>query len=58
MSDREKQEFMGVVNAMSEEELEIVADIIPIELCLGRIEKELNKAKDMRDSIKAMSSLI
>ena len=58
MTDTERRDFMDVVKAMSTEEMEIVADTIPVELCLARIEKEIGKAKDMRDSIKAMSSLI
>ena len=58
MNECEKREFINRVKAMSMEELEIIADILPVELCLGRIHKELDKANQMRDTIKNMSSLI
>lgn len=58
MSDREKRELIDLIKGMSIEELEIVADTIPVELCIERIEDELNKARDMRESIRAMSNMI
>lgn len=43
---------------MSQEELELVADTIPIELCLKRIHKELDRAKNFESLVKnAIGSL-
>lgn len=55
MSNRERKELTERIKGMSVEELEIVADTIPVELCLARIQKELDKAKEMENSIKNLS---
>ena len=58
MTKKERETFIDVVKGMTAEELELMIDIIPVELCLRRIEKELGKAKNMRETIKNMSCLI
>ena len=43
-----REELINVIKAMSDEELEIVVDYIPVELCLKKIDKELTKAKEVQ----------
>lgn len=45
------KELANRVKAMTPEELEIVADNIPVELCLKRIQKELDKAKELENGL-------
>ena len=52
MNKFEEEEFVNRIKGMSREELEIVADILPIELCMARIQKELDKAKRVEDYIR------
>ena len=59
MKDSERRELIERVKAMSKEELELVAEIIPVDLCLKRIDAELQKAKQFEKSIKsAMNGLV
>lgn len=59
MKDSERRELIERVKAMSREELELVAEIIPVDLCLKRIDSELQKAKEFEKSIKsAMNGLV
>ena len=48
-----REEFISRIKGMSQEELEIVADLLPIEMCFNRIKKELDKSKQFEASIKA-----
>lgn len=58
LTDAAKKKLAERIQGMSQEELEIVADTIPIELCLNRIEKELSRAKDFENLVKkAIGSL-
>lgn len=58
MKDSERRELIERVKAMSDEELQLVSEIIPVDLCLKRIDAELQKAKQFEKSIKsAMSGL-
>lgn len=43
MSDTERREFADRIRALSDEELGIVIDNIPIEMCMQRIQNELNR---------------
>ena len=56
MTHMEKEELTRRVKAMSREELEIVLDSIPVELCLMRIEREFDKLKAFEDSVKSAVS--
>ena len=56
MTHMEKEELSRRVKAMSREELEIVLDSIPVELCLMRIEREFDKLKAFKDSVKSAVS--
>lgn len=46
MTERERDALVDVVKAMSMEELEVLADFIPIDLVLKRLEREI-KEKDI-----------
>ena len=55
MTDRERHELIERIKGMSVEELEVVIDIIPIDICMKRITDEINKAKDVQNSLLAMA---
>ena len=56
MTHMEKEELSRRVKAMSREELEVVLNNIPIELCLMRIEQEFDRLKAFEDSVKSAVS--
>lgn len=56
MEEMEKRELIARINGMSKEELEIVADHIPVELCYNRIGKELKKARMLDESITRLAA--
>lgn len=56
MTHMEKEELTRRVKAMSREELEVVLNNIPIELCLMRIEREFDRLKAFEDSVKSAVS--
>lgn len=58
MSNRERKELTERIKGMSQEELLIVSETIPVDLCLARIQKELDKAKSMEESIKKLSGMM
>lgn len=54
----EKKELTNRFGGMSKEEIDFIIDLIPIEYCLDRIHRELDKAKDFENKVKsAMASL-
>lgn len=46
-----KKELIARFEAMSIEEQRLLLDIIPVELCLERINSELIKARNFRDTV-------
>lgn len=56
MTHMEKEELARRVKAMSREELEVVLDSIPVELCLMKIEREFDRLKAFEDSVKSAVS--
>lgn len=46
------------IKAMNEEELEIVVDNIPVELCLKRIQKELERNKKLVEVLRGVSIML
>lgn len=54
MSEPERQKLIQVVQNFDEEELEIVVDTIPLEMCFARIKKEINRAKEFESIIKTV----
>lgn len=58
MTKFEEEEFVNRIKGMSRQEMEIVADILPIELCMARIQKELDKAKRVEDYIRGTIDIL
>ena len=58
MTKVEEEEFINRIKGMSRQELEIVADILPIDLCMARIQKELDKAKRVEDYIRGTIDIL
>ena len=59
LSDADKRELKERFEGMSPAEIDIFMSLVPVELCVKRIEKELDKAKEFERTIKsAMSGLI
>lgn len=56
MTHMEKEELSRRIKAMSREELEVVLDNIPVELCLMKIEREFDRLKAFEDSVKSAVS--
>ena len=58
MTQMEIDELIRRVKAMSRDELEIVIDNVPVELCMRRIEKELEKAEAFENRVKLAAGLL
>ena len=54
----EKEEFMNRVMAMSQEDLQMIVDYVPVEMCLARIQNELDRVKAIESSIKETMNLL
>lgn len=54
MTDMVRQELINWINGMSEDELKIIVEEIPVEMCLERIRTELNKAAAFDKHIKTI----
>ena len=54
MSERDIRELKNRIEAMTPEELAIVAETIPVEYCLGRIHNEIDRARIMENKIRDM----
>lgn len=52
LSLREKRELQERIKAMSLEELEAVAEILPVSVCMKRIQDELDHAREFETMIK------
>lgn len=53
MTRMEKEEFIERIKGMSQEELELVVEIIPVDMCMARVNKELDRLKAFENSIKS-----
>lgn len=52
------RELTARFNGMTMAEKEMIADLMPVELCMKRIQKELDKAKEFENRVKlAMADL-
>lgn len=51
----EKKEFTTRMKALSEEELEWLMEVIPLELCLKKIEQEVVKVEEYKKVMRDMS---
>ena len=56
MTKIEKEEFIKRMKGMSREELELVVEIVPIDLCLRRINNEIDRLRTFEDSVKSAVS--
>ena len=53
MTRMEKEEFIERIKGMSQEELELVVEIIPVDMCMTRVNKELDRLKAFENSVKS-----
>lgn len=53
MTRMEKEEFIERIKGMSQEELELVVEIIPVDMCIARVNKELDRLKAFENSVKS-----
>lgn len=51
MTTAEKEELVTRVKAMDPEELELIMDTIPLEMCLNRIKKEIDRVNNFQASL-------
>ena len=51
MTQMERDELAARIKGMSQEELKIVLDCIPVEMCLTRVAKEIDKLQAFKNSI-------
>lgn len=51
LNTRDIEELKGRIQAMTDEELEIVVENIPVDMCLKRINDEINRGKALRKYI-------
>lgn len=58
MTNLEKEEFISRIKGLDDEEMELVADLIPIDLCMKRLEKELDKLKSLENWVESTSKLL
>jgi hypothetical protein len=47
-----KKKLTEYFEALTREEMELFIDIVPVDLCMGRIQKELSKATEFEKAIK------
>lgn len=52
LTQAERNELTERFLGMSDEEKELFVDLIPVEMCVDRIQRELDKAKEFERSIK------
>lgn len=52
-----REELINRIKAMDDVELQIVADTIPVELCLARIQKELRQKELLENTMMAAAEL-
>jgi hypothetical protein len=49
-----KKKLTEYFEALTREEMELFIDIVPIDLCMGRIQKELDKSSEFEKAIKTV----
>ena len=54
MSELEKQEINSRVNAISKEEKELVASVIPVDICQNRITAEIERLLTLEKKVKSL----
>lgn len=53
-----REELINRIKAMDDVELQIVADTIPVELCIARIQKELRQKELLENTLAASMELV
>lgn len=51
LTDRERENIINRINAMNDEELQVVVNSIPVGMCLQRIADELGKSVQLAENI-------
>lgn len=54
MSELEKQEIINRVNAMSREEKEVVASVLPVDVCQNRVTAEIERLLTFEKKVKSL----
>ena len=58
MTNLAKEEFISRIKGLDEEEMELVVNLIPVDLCLKRITKELGKLKSVENWVDKASKML
>lgn len=58
MTNAEKEELVNRINGMDQEELELLVETIPLEMCLERIKKEIDKVNKFQESLDEAMSIV
>ena len=54
MSELEKQKIISRVNAMSREEKEFVASLLPVDICLNRVTTVIERLLTLEKKVKSL----
>lgn len=52
LTEADKRELTERFRGMSQAEIDIFMELVPVELCIARIQKELDRAKEFEQTIK------
>lgn len=52
LTEADKRELTERFRGMSQAEIDIFMDLVPVDMCLARIQKELDRAKEFEQTIK------
>lgn len=58
MTNLAKEELISRIKGLDEEEMELVVNLIPVDLCLKRIGKELDKLKSVENWMDKASKML
>lgn len=58
LNKAEKDKYINMIKGMSQAELELVVDTIPVKMCLNRIIKELNKYDQFAGTVRGAFDIL
>ena len=58
MTNLAREELISRIKGLDEEEMELVVNLIPVDLCLKRIGKELDKLKSVENWVDRASKML
>ena len=58
MTNLAREELISRVKGLDEEEMELVVNLIPVDMCLKRIGKELDKLKSVENWVDKASKML